>query len=133
MKKMYLRNTNGARYMVRCSDARKKLPNFMNLLQVHIAAIRKKVQILRKVHRLDATDEKTIRYMHELTEIRKERPMSVKQSAKNQQKTVKYQLGNESIIQPVPTGIKEKASIHTVANIAVGVLVGVAVMWFLII
>ena len=89
-------------------------------------------QILRKVHRLDATDEKTIRYMHELTEIRKERPMSVKQSAKNQQKTVKYQLGNESIIQPVPTGIKEKASIHTVANIAVGVLVGVAVMWFLI-
>ena len=63
-------------------------------------------QILRKVHRLDATDEKTIRYMHELTEI--------------------------SIIQPVPTGIKEKASIHTVANIAVGVLVGVAVMWFLI-
>ena len=49
MKKMYLRNTNGARYMVRCSDARKKLPNFMNLLQVHIAAIRKKVQILRKV------------------------------------------------------------------------------------
>ena len=89
-------------------------------------------QILRKVHRLDATDEKTIRYMHELTEIRKERPMSVRQSAKNQQKTVKYQLGNESIIQPVPTGIKEKASIHTVANIAVGVLVGVAVMWFLI-
>ena len=88
--------------------------------------------ILRKVHRLDATDEKTIRYMHELTEIRKERPMSVKQSAKNQQKTVKYQLGNESIIQPVPTGIKEKSSIHTVANIAVGVLVGVAVMWFLI-
>ena len=32
----------------------------------------------------------------------------------------------------MPTGIKEKASIHTVANIAVGVLVGVAVMWFLI-
>ena len=56
--------------------------------------------------------------------------MSVKQSAKNQQKTVKYQLGNESIIQPVPTGIKEKASIHTVANIAVGVLVGVSVFWF---
>lgn len=37
--------------------------------------------------------------MHELTEIRKERPMSVRQSAKNQQKTVKYQLGNESIIR----------------------------------
>ena len=26
--------------------------------------------------------KRTIRYMHELTEIRKERPMSVKQSAK---------------------------------------------------
>lgn len=89
-------------------------------------------QILRKVHRLDATDEKTIRYMHELTEIRKERPMSVKESAKNQQKTVTYQLGNESIIQPVTSGVKERASIHTVANIAIGVLVGVAVMWFLI-
>ena len=89
-------------------------------------------QILRKVHRLDATDEKTIRYMHELTEIRKERPISVKESEKNPQKTVKYQLGNETIIQPVAAGVKERASLHTVANIAIGVLVGVAVMWFLI-
>ena len=42
-------------YMVRCSDVRKKLQNFMNLLQVHIAAIRKKAQILRIVQKQKKT------------------------------------------------------------------------------
>ena len=68
-----------------CYHKRKLPRRLLALLYIKTEQYASARQILRKVHRLDATDEKTIRYMHELTEIRKERPMSVKQSAKNQQ------------------------------------------------
>ena len=55
--------------------------------------------------------------------------MSVKQSAKNQQKTVNTSLEMKALFSRCRPD-QRKASIHTVANIAVGVLVGVAVMWF---
>ncbi len=89
-------------------------------------------QVLRKIHKLDATDEFTIRYMHELSEIRKERPKSVKDQGRKKQKTVTYNLGNESIIQPVTHGLKERYGIFSFSNIIVGLLVGIAVMWFMV-
>lgn len=89
---------------------------------------------LRAAHKLDTTDEITLRYMHEITQIRKARPGRARDRGKEDhpQQTVTYNIGNETIIQPASTVLKENSSFHTIVNIAIGVLVGVAVMWFLI-
>lgn len=89
---------------------------------------------LRSAHKLDTTDEITLRYMHEITQIRKERPTKARMRGgkEKEQETVTYNIGNETIIQPLSTNYKENAGLHTIINIAIGVLVGVAVMWFLI-
>lgn len=87
---------------------------------------------LRTAHKLDTTDPITLKYMHELNQVRKDRAIRVKDKDKKEQQTVTYNIGNETIIQPVASGFKENAGLHTVINIAIGVLVGVAVMWFLI-
>lgn len=89
---------------------------------------------LRFVHKMDKTDEITLRYMHEISQIRKERPIKARErggSGKESQ-TVTYNIGNETIIQPNSSAYKMRSGIHTIVNIAIGVLVGVAVMWFLI-
>lgn len=87
---------------------------------------------LRMAHRLDTTDDFTLRYMHELNEIRKTRVVNLKENEKQDQQTVTYNIGNETIIQPVSSNFKENTGLHTVVNILIGVTVGVAVMWFLV-
>lgn len=91
---------------------------------------------LRTAHKLDTTDEITLRYMHEITQVRKERPVKARdrggKGKEKEQETVTYNIGNETIIQPLSANYKENSGLHTMINIAVGVLVGVAVMWFLI-
>lgn len=89
---------------------------------------------LRTAHKLDTTDAITLRYMHEITQIRKSRPSRARDRGKGEEttQTVTYNIGNETIIQPASSVFKENSGLHTFLNIAVGVLVGAAVMWFLI-
>ncbi len=87
-------------------------------------------QEIRAAHRLDTTDPVTLRYMHELNQIRKSRTVRIKD--KKKEDFVSYNLGNETIIQPVSGNFKENLGLHTVLNILIGLAVGVAVMWFLI-
>ena len=89
---------------------------------------------LRTAHKLDTTDEITLRYMHEITQIRKSRPSRARDRGKGEgtKQTVTYNIGNETIIQPASSVFKENSGLHTFLNIAIGVLVGAAVMWFLI-
>ena len=87
-------------------------------------------QEIRAAHRLDTTDPVTLRYMHELNQIRKNRTVRLKE--KKKEDSVSYNLGNETIIQPASGNFKESLGLHTVLNILIGLAVGVAVMWFLI-
>lgn len=87
---------------------------------------------LRDAHKLDTTDPVTLRYMHELNQLRKERTSSVGEKPKKGQQTVTYNIGNETIIQPVSDSFKEQTTMHTTLNIIVGALVGLALMWFLV-
>ena len=48
------------------------------------------------------------------------------------QQTVSYKLGNETIIKPVETKDPEKGMAFTIVNIVIGLVIGAAVMWFLI-
>lgn len=89
-------------------------------------------QELRAAHRLDTTDDFTLRYMHELNQMRKNRTAKPQEEEKQEQQTVTYSIGNETIIQPASTNFKENIGLHTVINILIGVAVGVAVMWFLV-
>lgn len=89
-------------------------------------------QALRTAHRLDTTDDFTLRYMHELNQVRKNRTVKLKEDEKQEQQTVTYNIGNETIIQPVSTNFKENSGLHTIVNMLIGVAVGVAVMWFLV-
>lgn len=87
-------------------------------------------QEIRIAHKMDTTDPVTLRYMHELTQIRKNRTLQAKE--KKKEDAVSYNLGNETIIQPSSGNFKEGMGMHTVVNILIGLAVGVAVMWFLI-
>ncbi len=84
-------------------------------------------------HKLDTTDPITLKYMYELNQIGKEHSAKVKnKDSKQEEQTVTYNLGNETIIQPAAPTVRENSGWHTAFNIGIGLLVGVAVMWFLV-
>ena len=85
-------------------------------------------QLIRRAHRLDSTNETTLRYMHELTQLYKDKAAKLRTE---RAQTVSYNLGNETIIQPVSATLKDNAAILTVLNIVIGLVVGAAVVAFL--
>lgn len=110
-----------------------KAYQLLALLYLQTEQYSKARQCLRTAHKLDTTDDITLRYMHELNQIRRSKNARIKEKdTEEQQHTVTYNIGNETIIQPVSSSYKEHTGVHTIVNIAIGVLVGVAVMWFMI-
>lgn len=86
-------------------------------------------QLIRKAHRLDTTNEITLRYMHELKKLRSNKAARLKEE---KEQTISYKLGNETIIQPVSATLKDNATMITILNIVIGIAVGAAVVWFLV-
>lgn len=109
-----------------------KAYQLLTLLYIHTEQYSQARQAIRAAHKLDTTDSTTLHYMHELTEIRKERNLKTKSQETKEQHTVTYTVGNETIIQPTTNRLFVNSGLHTVANIGIGILVGVAVMWFLV-
>ncbi len=100
------------------------------LIYIHTEQYAKARQLIRKAHKIDTTNEITLRYMHELKQLHKEKSTKLKEEKGN---TVSYKLGNETIIQPVSATLKDNATLMTILNIVLGLVVGIAVMWFLIV
>ena len=100
------------------------------LLYLHTSQYAKARQVLRTAQRLDTTDPVTLGYIYELNRMHKKRTSGQK-DVKGQQ-TVSYKLGNETIIKPVETKDPEKGMAFTIVNIVIGLVIGAAVMWFLI-
>ena len=109
-----------------------KAHQLLALIYMHTEQYAYARQSIRAAHKLDTTNEFTLRCMHELNQIRRSRNVKLKEKEKKDKHTVTYNLGNETIIQPVSSNLKDNAGIHTVLNIVLGVVVGVAVMRFLI-
>ena len=109
-----------------------KAYQLLSLLYIHTQQYGQAKHTLKAAHKLDTTNDITLRYMHEMNELRRKR--AIKQAEKKEEKpqTVTYNIGNETIIQPASSGVKENAGLMTVINIIIGIVVGVAVMWFLI-
>lgn len=106
-----------------------KAHQLLALLYIHTEQYAKARQILRKAHKMDITNEITLRYMHELNRVRGQKVTKIKEE-KGQ--TVTYNLGNETIIQPASAVLKEHTPMMTALNILVGILIGAAVVWFLV-
>ncbi|WP_122643550.1 tetratricopeptide repeat protein [Luxibacter massiliensis] len=107
-----------------------KAYQLLALLYLHTEQYAKARQVLRIARKLDTTNEMTLRYMHEMTQLRGRK---IKEEKPGKEETVEYSLGNETIIQPKNGGIKELASRFTLLNIVVGAVIGAAIVWFLIV
>ena len=107
-----------------------KAYQLLALIFIQTEQYAKAKQLLRKAHKLDTTNEITLRYMHELKQLHKEKSVKLREEKGH---TVSYKLGNETIIQPVSSTLKDNATLMTILNIVIGLVVGAAVMWFLVV
>lgn len=103
-----------------------KAYQLLALIYIQTEQYAKARQMLRRAHKLDTTNEITLRYMHELKKMR-----SGKESRVEKDQSVSYKLGNETIIQPISSTLKDNAGMMTILNIVIGIIVGAAVVWFL--
>ncbi len=87
---------------------------------------------LKKVLNIDRTNTTALRYLKELDEAegRKPRKQTQKEEKQDNKDAIAYVSGNETIIQPV--GVKDNTGLHSVINVAIGIAIGAAAMWFLI-
>ncbi|HJD45734.1 MAG TPA: tetratricopeptide repeat protein [Candidatus Mediterraneibacter norfolkensis] len=103
------------------------------LLYLHDGQYAKAKQVLRAARKLDTTNETTLRYLHELTRQRTRKGRrSAAAERRKKSDAVEYSMGNETIIQPRHSALKELASHLAVANLFVGAVIGAALIWFLV-
>lgn len=99
---------------------------------------------LEKVLRIDTNNTRALRYLQEIAKVIGEKDSSAKVSRKgnsnvkaNEGKnslisddSYQYQSGNETIIQPM--NYSEKKSLQSIWNLVIGIIIGFAVVWFLV-
>ncbi|MCD7819093.1 MAG: tetratricopeptide repeat protein [Lachnospiraceae bacterium] len=96
-------------------------------------------RLLKKAIQVDATNTTTLRYLQEIesetgrsTGLSRRRRRYEKDSEDGQiSGTLRYLSGNEMIIQP--TTFRDSSTIATFINIILGILLGGAIVWFLIV
>lgn len=102
----------------------------LGLIYLHTGQPAKAKQMLRRAQRLDTTDPLTLRYLHELKLFGNGKQASQREE---KEKTVTYQVGNETIIQPAASVMKDMPPSMMIMNIFVGILIGAAFVWFLVV
>ena len=100
------------------------------LLYLHTEQYARARQVLRNARKIDTANETTLRYIRELTRQRGGRGRRAEK--KKKEDAVEYSLGNETIIQPKHSAIREMAGHLAVANIFIGAAIGAAIIWFLV-
>lgn len=105
-----------------------KAYQLLALIYLHTEQYPRARQMLREARKLDSTNELTLKYMHELTMRRGRR----RRTAKKKTETVEYSLGNETIIQPKHSRLKQMAGHLAIANLFIGAAIGAALIWFLV-
>lgn len=87
---------------------------------------------LVKCNQIDTNNTTTMRYMKEVDHmLAPEEGVKATTKKKSQSRdAVKYQSGNETIIQPI--NIKESRGVSSLVNIGIGLLIGIAIACFLI-
>lgn len=83
---------------------------------------------LRNAGKIDADNTTTLRYLKEANAGLRENNPGKKQ--KNEE-LISYQSGNETIIQP--RYLKDNSAVGTIINMLIGIAIGVAITWFLVV
>ena len=104
-----------------------KAYQLLALIYLHTEQYSQARQMIRTARKLDTTNEITLHYMHELM-----RKKGRRRQDKKKEDAVEYNLGNETIIQPKHSRLKEMAGQLAVANIFIGAAIGAAIIWFLV-
>ena len=116
--------------------------NLLALLYIQSEEWGKAQKELERVLKIDTNNTRALRYLQEVDAVYKDGDNANKQSSKLKSKTnshlsqiiseesYQYQSGNETIIQPL--NYSEKKNVQSVWNLAIGILVGFAVAWFLV-
>lgn len=88
---------------------------------------------LRKAQQIDTNNKTTLSYLREverLYTISRGNPENLMSAGTNRDR-VSYQSGNDTVIQPT-SSIKEGRSVGPIVYLVAGILIGLAVSWFLI-
>lgn len=109
-----------------------KAYQLLALLYLQTEQYAKAQPLLRTARKLDTTNELTLRYLHELSNARGKSPKKQEKKKEKSTAAVEYNLGNETIIQPTQSAVKLMAGKVTLLNILIGILIGAAVVGFLI-
>lgn len=113
-------------------------PNFIQahqllaLLYINIEEFDRAKRELEKCKRIDVNNTMTLRLLKEVNgkTTEAEEKGGSKKGKNIAREAVKYQSGNETIIQPLNE--KEPAGFLTFFNVIIGIVIGVALAWFLI-
>ena len=109
-----------------------KAYQLLALLYMHSGQYSKARQSLKTALKLDVTNDITLRYMHEMNRQRNRQVAHIKEEKHGRQSVVTYNLGNETIIQPKRSKIRDMAQQLAFANILIGMVLGAALIWFLV-
>lgn len=86
---------------------------------------------LTKCLEIDTNNTATLRYLKEVDEmLLPEEGVKSSKKQKKSEEIVKYQSGNETIIQPV--NMKEGRGVTSLLNLGIGIAIGIAIAFFLI-
>ena len=102
-----------------------KAYQLLALIYLHTEQYSHARQVLRTARKLDTTNEITLHYIHELMQ---HRGRVRHRTEKKKEDAVEYSLGNETIIQPKHSRLKEMSSHLAVANIFIGAAIGAALI-----
>ena len=104
------------------------------LLYIESGDYDKARRTLLRALKVDRNDTTTQRYLKEINNLIIQQSESKDPKAKGTnlavQDIITYQNGNDTIIQPVVT--KEKRGVSSIINIAIGLVIGIAISWYLI-
>ena len=107
----------------------------LGLLYIEQGELELARRTLNKALKIDTTNTRTLRYLREARPKKEAAPAGRGnriRADRQREQVISYQDGNETIIQPV-TAYKESTGVSTLINIMIGLVIGLAVAWFLII
>lgn len=81
---------------------------------------------LEKALKIDANNTTTLRYMKEVQEMKP----ADEEKSKKKKETIRYQSGNDTVIQPIAK--KENRALQTFFNIMIGLVVGLGITIYMV-
>lgn len=100
------------------------------LLYIQAEDYEKARRTLLHAEKIDRNNTITLSYLKEVETVLREKEEKSGKKKKVENETFSYQSGNDVIIQP--GYVKEKPTFSSIINIVIGIIIGVAISWFLI-